>query len=144
MNKKLYFSLLAFIILFTSGIFLYYKLKNTQATLIAAPILVAMMPVTYTACTYIPPTPTTPPLCVGEYLLCNSRPELASSPILCASYAEVSGMLVFGTASAILEPLAALSAAGVTNGGIMIAGGLLPYTMETGFVASLIKCVGCE
>lgn len=78
-----------------------------------------------------------PPVCSGGKL-CATK-----DPATCASYVEVSGSPAGGMGSMALLSATAVSQAGLTQGGQMIAGGTSEVFMDSGVVAGPGGCYGC-
>ncbi len=76
-------------------------------------------------------------VCVGG-TLCPIK-----APGVCAGYADVSGFPAGGMGSNALFSLVAISQAGLTPGGQLIAGGMSPTEMDQGVLASAGGCYGC-
>lgn len=79
----------------------------------------------------------TPPICTGG-TLCSLKD--AGS---CTLYSEVSGTPAGGMGQNALFQQTAISMAGLTPGGQLIAGGMSPVLMDNGVLASAGGCYGC-
>lgn len=78
-----------------------------------------------------------PPFCAGG-ALCGTLDVTR-----CALYSEVSGTPAGGMGSNALFSNVAITEAGLTPGGQLIAGGLSPTFMDQGVLASAGGCYGC-
>lgn len=82
-------------------------------------------------------TPTTPPVCAGG-TLCYVK-----DPATCTLYSDVTGVPAGGMGSNALFSDIAITKAGLTSGGQLIAGGMSPNLMDNGVLASRGGCFGC-
>lgn len=78
-----------------------------------------------------------PPACSGGTLC------LTKDPATCTLYSDVSGTPAGGMGSNALFLKTAITMAGLTPGGQLIAGGMSPVLMDSGVLASAGGCSGC-
>ena len=91
-------------------------------------------------------TTTVPPVCVGGTLcyVKNADPKKGGADsVTCPLYSDVSGVPAGGMGSNALFLNTALAQAGVTTGGQLIAGGVLPTNMDQGVLGGPGGCSGC-
>ncbi|MFH1427416.1 MAG: hypothetical protein ABIG60_02710 [Patescibacteria group bacterium] len=122
--------LIIFIIWILPEIISHYKAVNASA---GFPYQIGLTKVNVTPCF----TTGTPPLCEGG-LLCFTKDAAT-----CLAYSDVSGVPAGGMGSNALFLNAAITKAGLTTGGQLIAGGMSPVLMDNGVLASAGGCFGC-
>ncbi|MBU0897694.1 MAG: hypothetical protein ABIJ83_02190 [Patescibacteria group bacterium] len=128
--------LILFICFFPSIISSWRWQKAVEASA-GFPVQLGLTKAVIVPCVFTPPP--VGPACVGGLPLCSRIVD----PVSCPLHSQVSGLPAGGNGSMALFSKIAITKAGLTPGGQLIAGGMSHVAMDNGVLASAGGCFGC-